>query len=242
MHYLYLVRPKEFCQKDVNIYKIGKTKQNKVYNRLSQYNTNSDLILAIPVIDVDFLETTIKIIFNKIFTIYKGTEYFQGDVELMISIIIDQVHLEKSKYTLENYCHELKNTKNINPSDTRIYSDQLPIKLNELEFFINEIEYKLSQIDNEIYRDSVTSLSILLFLSKNYYYYIKNMAIYNDHTHIINTYDKDDKIKSFLFVLNKTLLIHIKDIKKLFLKEQSKLYNDLDCQINSIIKNYTNSH
>lgn len=240
MHYIYLVRPKDFCHDNVNIYKIGKMRQNKVYNRLSQYNGNSDIIMIIPVIDVDHIETIIKYIFKRTFRIYKGTEYFIGDVAKMIFIILEQVHIEQQNLNMNinSYCEAMNKNSSIDTSDTRIFSNQLPIKISELEMFINETEYNLCHINDITYKELLTSFLFLFFLCKNYYDIIQNIITYHNQEDIICLYD--NKIKDYMNLINTIFINNFDNIKEIFLEDQAVLMTRFSNQIKLIKENYYN--
>ena len=86
--YIYLIWEREFWSQNINIYKIGKSKQENC-RRLQAYPKGSRLIMIITVEHVDQTELELINIFKQKFIQRSdiGTEYFQGDCKSMIDII-----------------------------------------------------------------------------------------------------------------------------------------------------------
>ena len=90
LHYIYLIRRREYVLLEQIVYKIGKTTQDPPYKRIRAYdNGHSEIFLLIKVGDCHELENRIKDKFKQLFTQKKdiGTEYFEGDAEIMIKHI-----------------------------------------------------------------------------------------------------------------------------------------------------------
>jgi hypothetical protein len=89
---IYLIRTREYIDKNEHIYKIGRTTQ-QANKRLASYSKGSELHFAISVLcNVVSLETSLKQIFIENFDqcLNIGTEYFKGDPRKMIKIIYDE--------------------------------------------------------------------------------------------------------------------------------------------------------
>ena len=102
MGYIYLIKLANFVQEDKNIYKIGRTEQANMNNRLRNYDRNYKLFYSIYVEDPVKVERVILKKFNNEFKRYnegdykKTKEYFEGDKDIMIKII-NQVCCPKVK-------------------------------------------------------------------------------------------------------------------------------------------------
>jgi uncharacterized C2H2 Zn-finger protein len=105
--FIYLLQEREFIKTKEPIYKIGKTKQEKL-KRIKSYPNGSELLFYIICNNCDEIEKTIinkfKIHFNhkKEF----GNEYFMGNYNLMIDIIYNIIR------TTDNEANENKNNDN----------------------------------------------------------------------------------------------------------------------------------
>lgn len=94
MHsYIFLLREREFCRFNENVYKIGKTNQDP-NDMLSGYPKGTQLILFINTHDYHVIENKLIYIFKNIFTqrIDIGKKYFEGDKNYMVKIILDVIN------------------------------------------------------------------------------------------------------------------------------------------------------
>ena len=95
MGYIYLIKLAKFVQEDKNIYKIGRTGQANMNNRLRNYDRDYKLFYSIYVEDPVKVEKEILKKFNNEFKRYNegdykfAKEYFEGDKDIMIKIIND---------------------------------------------------------------------------------------------------------------------------------------------------------
>ena len=95
MGYIYLIKLAKFVQEDKNIYKIGRTGQANMNNRLRNYDRQYKLFYSIYVEDHVKVEKEIIKKFNNEFKRYNegdykfAREYFEGDKDIMIKIIND---------------------------------------------------------------------------------------------------------------------------------------------------------
>ncbi len=85
MQYVYLLREREFIDKDEPVYTIGRSKQPN-FDRFKQYPKGSDLLLQSACNDCKSVEDEIKKIFKKKYVQRRdiGIEYFEGDINEMI--------------------------------------------------------------------------------------------------------------------------------------------------------------
>ena len=90
LHYIYLLREREFVRLNEHCYKIGRTSQNP-NKRFEGYPKGSEIILYIAVDNSVIAEKTLLTFFKKEFiqnTDY-GSEYFSGNKNEMVKKIID---------------------------------------------------------------------------------------------------------------------------------------------------------
>lgn len=90
--FIYIVQPREFIRMKENVYKIGRTAQSPD-KRIGQYPKNTKLYFIIAVDNSIEKETMLLRIFRKEFIPRTdfGSEYFEGDVNDMISTIVDNL-------------------------------------------------------------------------------------------------------------------------------------------------------
>ena len=105
--YVYLIKEREFIKTNENIYKIGKTKQDK-FKRFNQYPKGSCLIYYQQVNDYHKVESKIIETLNNKYKLLKdiGKEYFEGN---LIDILLDIINIT-NKYvdTKGNMINESK--------------------------------------------------------------------------------------------------------------------------------------
>ena len=93
--HIYIIQLASFKEKNLNVYKIGMTEQQKIINRLRSYDRGYKLIYNEFTSDVKNKEREILKIFNDKFTPYKegdyerSKEYFTGDINHMKQVIYD---------------------------------------------------------------------------------------------------------------------------------------------------------
>jgi len=95
--FIYLIKEREFIKNNEEIYKIGKTKQMAL-KRIKDYPKNSILLLYIITNDCDKKEKQIIQKFKEHFIHKKdiGNEYFLGDYNHMINIILSIISNDSS--------------------------------------------------------------------------------------------------------------------------------------------------
>jgi hypothetical protein len=122
---IYLIHPFEFKIKDMNIYKVGRTRRY-FSERLYEYQDGYTVCIVRNVFDAINIEKKILEIFIKEFKLVKGREYFEGNHIKMIAIINDIIDYEYNKIILEyNEKNSIEyntntNTNNTNTNNTNI--------------------------------------------------------------------------------------------------------------------------
>ncbi len=129
MSYIYLIKTRESIKLNEPIYKIGRTSQIGL-SRLNQYPKGSELLLHIKCPNCNELEKIISNEFKKKFTQHLdyGIEYFEGDCEQMIDIIIVLVKKQQEYYINEA---NKKNTNNSKIKNTDSINDSGDVKNND---------------------------------------------------------------------------------------------------------------
>jgi len=82
IHYIYLIKPREFVRINEDIYKIGKSRQKNL-KRITNYPNGTILLYQSRCINCDTMEKKLINIFKRNF-IHRsdiGFEYFEGDCE-----------------------------------------------------------------------------------------------------------------------------------------------------------------
>jgi len=99
--FIYLIKEREFIKTKEPIYKIGKTKQEKL-QRIKSYPNGSILLLYIITNDCDKKEKLIIQKFKEHFIHKKdiGNEYFMGDYNHMINIILSIISISNDDSSL----------------------------------------------------------------------------------------------------------------------------------------------
>ena len=101
--FIYLIKEREFIKTKEKIYKIGKTKQENL-QRIKSYPNGSILLLYIITNDCDKKEKLIIQKFKEHFIHKKdiGNEYFMGDYNHMINIILSIISISNENSSLES--------------------------------------------------------------------------------------------------------------------------------------------
>lgn len=92
--YIYVLHEREFLVKNMNVYKIGKTKQLN-FKRFRSYPKGSVISLFIRCRDCDSIEKTLLEKFQKKFELMTefGNEYFKGNCDDMIATITSYINM-----------------------------------------------------------------------------------------------------------------------------------------------------
>lgn len=140
IHYIYLLREREFIKTDENIYKIGKTTAPNL-TRLSQYPNGSVLMFQMYCTNCHKIE---KLLIHKFRAKYIhksdiGHEYFQGNPNDMIADIYQEIREFDFPVCEKNYIHEFLKSFTVtnNPQDfitteeidAWILKEQIPCEL-----------------------------------------------------------------------------------------------------------------
>ena len=95
MGLIYLIQLANFVTTNQNVYKIGRTEQSNMNNRLRNYDRGYELYIVMNVDDTLKVEKEILIAFNSEFKRYNlgdyknSREYFMGDIDKMTDIIYE---------------------------------------------------------------------------------------------------------------------------------------------------------
>lgn len=106
--HIYLLQEREFIKTNTPVYKIGKTKQS--IRRFKGYPKGSELILMTKVDNINNVESNLIKKFKKLFKqrLDIGTEYFEGDVKLMVNNINSYIHTDTRYESDEDYGDGIK--------------------------------------------------------------------------------------------------------------------------------------
>ena len=153
--FIYLIKEREFIKTKEHIYKIGKTKQENL-QRIKSYPNGSILLLYIITNDCDKKEKEIIQKFKEHFINKKdiGNEYFMGDYNHMINIILSIISISSSIESIVFFDYD---NKIINFDNSHIKDIEF-IKNDKLEYYeLFELYYnKLFENDNKSYSKILT--------------------------------------------------------------------------------------
>lgn len=216
MQFIYLVRPREFADKNVNIYKIGRT-EDFLYNRLNGYSKSTEIILAIPVNDSVGAETELKKLFANLYIKRKdiGDEYFEGNVQLMVCSVIETL-----------YPNKLYQDISFNKESTQEYTDyQNIIKTCEFKGYCE----KCTKHDscNNIYNYCTFSCDVCSIFRKAK---TKNLVLewtqyYHDNIEIKPKQIQEEKIRKNTKVVNIQNNITINNITQNYICTKDSFYH-----------------
>ena len=105
MGLIYLIQLANFVTTNQNVYKIGRTEQSNMNNRLRNYDRGYELYIVMNVDDTIKVEKEIINAFNSEFKRYNlgdyknSREYFIGDIDKMTDIIYDICNPSNKKQT-----------------------------------------------------------------------------------------------------------------------------------------------
>ena len=105
MGLIYLIQLANFVTSNQNVYKIGRTEQSNMNNRLRNYDRGYELYIVMNVDDTIKVEKEIINAFNSEFKRYNlgdyknSREYFIGDIDKMTDIIYDICNPSNKKQT-----------------------------------------------------------------------------------------------------------------------------------------------
>ena len=105
MGLIYLIQLANFVTSNQNVYKIGRTDQSNMNNRLRNYDRGYELYIVMNVYDTLKVEKEILNTFNSEFKRYNlgdyknSREYFMGDIDKMTDIIYEICNPSNKKQT-----------------------------------------------------------------------------------------------------------------------------------------------
>lgn len=139
-HYIYLLQEREFVQREINIYKVGRTKKAN-YHRFNQYPNGSVLMFQMICNDCIKTEKHILTRFKNTFNQRQdcGYEYFEGDYHIMIDIIYEVI---KNESLYENKASTLNAEEEIEYDNAVSNNDSYRDNLYDFEEFVKEKIYK----------------------------------------------------------------------------------------------------
>ena len=182
--FIYLIKEREFIKTKELIYKIGKTKQENL-QRIKSYPNGSILLLYIITNDCDKKEKLIIQKFKEHFIHKKdiGNEYFMGDYNHMINIILSIISNES--YLIESSLIE-----------SYLIESSLNDNLNSIVYF--DYDNKIINFDNSHIKDIefIKNDKLVYYELFELYY---NKLFENDNNKIIKKTNK-----SYCKILTKT--------------------------------------
>jgi len=125
MEGLYLIKLREFIKCNENVYKIGKS--IRLNKRIKSYPKNSKLELVYLCNNCNKAEQKILNIFDNEFIKRKdyGNEYYEGDVQIMINIIQNNIIGKKIDIINNIMVEPQKKNNNISFIDYKLYNNML---------------------------------------------------------------------------------------------------------------------
>lgn len=195
--YIYLIK---INNENINdLYKIGRTLNFK--SRFSQYPKCTEQILVKFIDNFVNIESILIQLFKSTFKLYKGNEYFIGDVNKMISF----VNYTCDKYFINDMIYiKFISNKNQN-SKNYTYDFLLKQKIFENSNFSKINNYKLNFIGEEETNKYIENKNLFLKCCQfektsfiNYYYYIDNIHLNENLIENINKHI-DSNTEMYLF-------------------------------------------
>lgn len=135
-HYIYLLQEREFVQREINIYKVGRTKKAN-YHRFNQYPNGSVLMFQMICNDCIKTEKHILTRFKNTFNQRQdcGYEYFEGDYHIMIDIIYEAI---KNESLYENKASTLNAEEEIEYDNAMSNNDPYRDNLYDFKEFVKD--------------------------------------------------------------------------------------------------------
>jgi len=166
MEYVYIVRVRESVRMNENVYKIGRTTQI-VDKRISHYPKNTEVYHISNVTNSAKIEAKILLKFKEKFRHAKefGNEYFEGNIDNMITLIEDIVRIDrhqKSAYYKVNLSDNDVSTKNdlVNDNINELVNDKINELVNDKinELVNDKINELVNDNANELVNDKINEL------------------------------------------------------------------------------------
>lgn len=207
MPQIYLIRTREFLNLNQPVYKIGRS-NSKILTRMNGYEKGSEIILSSQVVNCYILEKELKKIFKEKFKQRKdiGTETFEGDVNEMISIMMNQINIQINK---------LIDGDKQNITNTIIEDVKVEIK-DSIEEKNNIIQNNSSYIDEEYTEEQ---LYMMYLYHKSHDMLESLLSNKKDLQQLTSLSQKD----ALLTINNKIILSTSNDPKEI------KMVNDINC-------------
>lgn len=236
---LYLIQPFEYL--NTNVYKIGCSHKQSPYDRIvSGYKKGTDIYVFTKCENPFQLEDKLKKKFNKYFKLFKGREYFEGNINDMIIIFINITYEHKYLYEetklISNMEIEINNNINIINTLT-IQNEKLNNQISFNRNFINKENFNNSNLiqklkyDNSILNDNNYKLRLSINGKDE-----KINKYYNDNKKLQDILEKKNNI---IVELNNSSK-NIYQLKKYINKKEEEiniLRNSISKYINTINQN-----
>lgn len=179
--YIYLLREREFLLRKENVYKVGRTKQladNRI-KRVESYKKGSEVILVVntKVNLNERIERNIINLFNKEFIRHSdGHEYFIGDPDRMIKLIISTINEEEINSENDTNIVIEKPTKNsifkkdlIAFLEKEHYAKQLQILKKEGDIlFVEQLMFRMKIFQIELHNITEQQVKLLFTNDESY--------------------------------------------------------------------------
>ena len=231
--FCYLLQEREFINSKEPVYKIGRTIQQKM-KRIQSYPKGSYLILFMKVYNCNVAEKLIIQTFNNMFIqrIDIGTEYYEGNIELIKTAFITVLEVLKVQYKepiiLENIKEKLQEELVCLKQEKK----ELATKTIELNTSINKLENILNKQQKIIIKCENNDDDLSNIINK---YCIMNTNKYVYHKNLYNLYivhNKQVSRKAFTKMMKERGYKHKKKndgvvFKGLGLKEISQYESNL---------------
>lgn len=231
MGFIYLLREREFIKTNEKIYKIGRTNQKMVLTRINSYPKQSEMLYISVVYNCVTMENKLKSIFRNRFVIHDevGSEYFEGNLDEMLTIIKFEVHEELNLYKkviINEPIRDLEIKKrNYIKYDKIVDGNPLniPVDYNHFKSYIDDCNidyYPNNKID--IYRDVTLIKFLLNYLLTYHFEFLKYVTFYGKKMYI-KYYDQATNVKDkryiFLLYIINNMIINCRDEIKLLTLE-----------------------
>jgi len=264
-HFIYLIQEKIYIDENIDVYKIGKSTQENT-RRVKSYPSGSKLYIQLSCNDCHLMEKKLINIFKTKFKLYRGREYFLGNLENMMNIIYNEIKNENyiSEYhtindndqIINNDNDQIINNEKILNRELQSKNRYLLINNRRNEREIKEIKDKISNYEIEItelndkYKKDIMKIKRLEISNKQ----IKNIHekelndIYKNLSKKITTIDNYkitiDNYKITISELteeNKDNIMKIRNLEKTNRRNKEIYDNEISDKI-IIIQNYENNN
>ena len=166
-HFIYLIQEKIYIDENIDVYKIGKSTQENT-RRVKSYPSGSKLYIQLSCNNCHLMEKNLINIFKTKFKLYRGREYFLGNLESMMNIIYNEIkdeHYISEYYTIndnnqiiseENSKFKLLNGELKSKNKYLLFNDcKNKQVIKEMKDKISDYEIKLTDLNTKYKKDIV---------------------------------------------------------------------------------------